>query len=250
MTGTDTLFFDADGTILDFRKTEREALESLRGSIETSLPPEEFRKAYHGVNDRLWVELEQGAVSASELKIERFRRFADLLNIPTAPEALSDLYLKRLGEGSYFLPGALEMLRKLKGHYRMAVLTNGLTVVQEARFNRPEFRELFEQVLISEKEGTAKPDADMFRRAADRMGMPLSDRIMMIGDSLTSDIAGGINAGIRTCWYNPGGWKNQSPWKPDMEASGFDELLKMLLPGTAPPAEEEERDGQAVRLSR
>ena len=225
----DALLFDADGTLLDFKKAEKNALESTRTQMKCDLSPEEFRKIYHSVNDRIWLELEQGRIKGEELKIERFRRFLTELNSPLDPERAALYYLKQLGEESHFLEGADTLLTDLAPYYTMGIITNGLTMVQEARFNRREFS-VFKSIIISERAGAAKPDPRIFRIAADDLGMTLDKRILIIGDSLTSDIAGGINAGISTCWYNPGGWKNQSSWKADMEVRDFKELTARLLP--------------------
>jgi len=223
-----TIFFDVDGTLLDFKKAEYNALAGLREFMMTHMPQEEFNKLYHAVNDRLWLELEQGKITGEKLKIERFRRFAEELGSGSDPAALSDFYIRALGEGAYYLENAEELLLSLKGRYRMAIITNGLTDVQEARFRILGFNEIFEAILISEKEGTAKPGTGIFKNAAQKMGIRLDKTVLMVGDSLTSDIAGGINAGIRTCWYNPGRWENHSPWKGDYEINDLMELPAVL----------------------
>ena len=227
----DALLFDADGTILDFAQSEKNALEKLRETMGCRLEEKAFRKAYHEVNNKIWLELEEGKISGKELKSERFTRFARVIGSATTPAKLSERYLTYLGEESHFLEGADSLIQKLSARYPMGVITNGLSVVQKARFDRPEFREAFREMIISEEVGTAKPGIEIFRITAKRMKVSLSRRILIIGDSLTSDIAGGINAGISTCWYNPGGWENQSPWVPDKEVRSFEELERYLLPG-------------------
>jgi len=223
-----TLFFDADGTLLDFKKAEAVALTELKEFMGVTMPDPEFKDLYHGINDTLWRELEQGKVTGEELKTERFRRFSRSLGSDADPEELSSFYLKTLGRGAFYLEHARELLNDLKGKYRMAMITNGLTAVQEARFEALDFHTIFDALLISEKENTAKPGAGIFQRAAQRMGITLDGSVLMVGDSLTSDIAGGINAGIRTCWYNPEGWENLSPWKPDFEIHNLMELKEVL----------------------
>lgn len=224
-----TLLFDADGTLLDFKRSERNALEHSRTEMKSSLSSDEFRQVYHRVNSALWIELEEGKISPAELKTERFRRFAIELGISRDPQELSDYYLRKLGEESHFLPGALSLLKTLAPHYQMGLITNGLTIVQEARFNRPEIQDYFRSIVISEKVGSAKPSKEIFRHSAEDLKIELNKKVLIIGDSLSSDIAGGINAGISTCWYNPGGWKNESPWKGDLEVRSFGELQDILL---------------------
>jgi YjjG family noncanonical pyrimidine nucleotidase len=198
--------------------------------MERPLSPEDFRTAYHGVNNKLWIELEEGKISGGKLKIERFRRFAALLGSPMDPAELSAFYLEKLGRESHFLPGALSLLNALAPVYPMGLITNGLTLVQDARFDRPEIKDIFKSIVISEKVGSAKPSPEIFRHSAADLQIELSRRVLIIGDSLSSDIAGGIRAGISCCWYNPEGWENQSPWKADIEVRSFGELKKILLP--------------------
>ncbi|MDC7239731.1 MAG: YjjG family noncanonical pyrimidine nucleotidase [Spirochaetales bacterium] len=223
-----TIFFDVDGTLLDFKKAEDMAVEKLRVYMEDTSTPEEFSNAYHEVNDRIWIELEQGLITGEELKLERFRRFAAAKNHPASPEDLAEYYMTALGEGAYPLEGSQELLEGLRGEYRLAIITNGLVKVQEARLEAMKYGEIFEEMVISEKEGVSKPRKEIFERCAERMGISLDNSVLMVGDSLSSDIGGGINAGIRTCWYNPGGWKNESPHRPDYEIRHLEELPDLI----------------------
>lgn len=223
-----TIFFDADGTLLDFRKAELEALKRLMVHMKIQGSPEDFINSYHRINDKIWLELEEGIITAEELKSERFRRVAREMNWEGDPAELSAFYLRALGEGHFTIEGAGELLESLKGKFRLVMITNGLTLVQEARFGSLGYDSIFDEILISEKEGVAKPDVEIFRRAAERLGIELDDKVLMVGDSLTSDIAGGIAAGIRTCWFNPEGWENQSPHKASFETGSLDELSKIL----------------------
>lgn len=226
----DALFFDIDGTLLDFALAQKNALKALHRHTGSALPPEEFRRLYNSVNHALWAELEAGKISAEGLKSERFRRFAPLIDSALPPREMSDFFLESLAGESHFIEGAAELLRDLAGRYPMAVITNGLTRVQEARQDRPEFREAFGSVVISEKAGVAKPGREIFEMAAAELGIALNKRVLMVGDGLGSDIAGGIAAGISTCWFNPGGWENASPWIPDREIRRLEELRPLLLP--------------------
>lgn len=222
------LIFDIDGTLLDFRKAEIQALKDLQIFMKDTANLNEFISSYHKVNDRIWIELEQGLITAEGLNRERFRRFSEAENYKGNPEALSEFFLKALGKGAYPLKGATELLDQLKGSYPMAVITNGLTKVQEPRFKALDYENIFDALLISEKEGVSKPDVEIFKRASRKMGVALDRSVLMVGDSLTSDIAGGNAAGVQTCWYNPGAWKNESPHKADFEIRELSELLGIL----------------------
>lgn len=222
------VFFDADSTLLDFGRAEDHALRSIYKMMGEPCPYDKFFSVYDEINRQVWTELEEKKITPDELKTERFRRFAEVLELTIDIELLSCSYLVALGEASYYLEGAEELLNSLKGKYPLAMLTNGLTMVQESRFRLLGFDSFFDVIMISEQEGIAKPDPAIFRMAADRMKLPLDRNILMVGDGLGSDIAGAINAGITSCWFNPGGWENQSPWKPDYEIAGLEELHGIL----------------------
>jgi 2-haloacid dehalogenase len=226
--GIKTIFFDADGTLLDFRKAENKALTGLKDFMGSDLSQEDFIKTYHKINDRIWMELEEGSITAAELKQERFHRFAAAMKSKVSARELSEFYLRALGQGCFYLKDAQNLLKALQEDFPMAMITNGLTAVQEARFEALGFYDLFTEILISETEGIAKPDPEIFKRAAQRMGVPLNKEILMVGDSLSSDIAGGIAAGISTCWYSPGVWENHSSHKADYEIQSLMEILEIL----------------------
>jgi putative hydrolase of the HAD superfamily len=222
------IFFDADGTLLDFKKAEKEALIKLSKWMSTGHSLSDFTRAYHEVNTKMWMELEEGQITAEELKTQRFYRFAKIMDSNQDAQELSDFYLAALGEGHFYLKDAPELLNALGNRYPLVMVTNGLSLVQRARFKALEFDKIFHKILISEEEGSAKPETEMFKRGAEAIGMPLGSEILMVGDSLTSDIAGGIAAGISTCWFNPDRWENASPFKPDYEISNLMELLELL----------------------
>ncbi len=222
------VFFDADSTLLDFGKAEDHALRSIYSKMDKPVPYAEFFDIYDEINRQVWTELEEKTITPDALKTERFRRFADKLGVSIDINALSHAYLTALGEASYYLEGAEELLNSLKSKYPLAMLTNGLEKVQEARFRTLNFDKFFDVIMISEKEGIAKPDPAFFQKAAERMNIPLDRNILMVGDGLGSDIAGAINAGITSCWYNPGRWANQSPWKADFEIASLEEVHRLL----------------------
>ncbi len=223
-----TILFDVDGTLLDFKRAEANALDRLQGFAGSPLDAREFLRLYEEVNHKIWQELEEGLLSAAELKIERFRRFARAAHTAKSPDALSEYYQEALGQGSYPLAESRELLQCLKGRFKLGIITNGLVKVQNPRHKAAGFDQIFDTILISEEEGVSKPDPEIFRRAARRLNTPLDDRVLMVGDSLVSDIQGGIRAGVKTCWYNPGGWPNESPWKSDWEIRNLMELTKRL----------------------
>ncbi len=204
--GYSWLLFDADGTLFDFDRAEVQALRRTLDQAGDRLAPDEashYRETFRRINGDLWRLFENGGISQDNLKVERFARLVAETGLPGDPHQLSELYLANLAQNSDLLPGAEEILASLSGEYRLALITNGLKAVQRPRFGRSSIIHYFDVTVISEEVGHAKPDPQIFDVTFAQMGWPSRDEVLIIGDSLTSDIAGGINYGIDTCWYNP-----------------------------------------------
>ena len=198
------LLLDADETLLDFRRAETFALERAfadRGLVAT---PEAVAR-YDAINKEIWRRLERGEIDQARLKVERFALlFADM-GVGLDAADFSELYLGWLGRGSFLLPGAEELCAYLAAKYRLAIVTNGIAKVQRPRFEASPIRRHFGAIVISEEVGAAKPQPAIFERACEAMGVLDKSRVLMIGDSLSSDIAGGAAYGIDTCWLNTSG---------------------------------------------
>jgi HAD superfamily hydrolase (TIGR01549 family) len=129
-----------------------------------------------------------------------------------------------LGQQTQLLPGAEAVIRDLSARFQLLLATNGIAVVQRPRFARSSIRKYFEDVVISDEIGVAKPQTGFMEEAFSRMGDPQKSEVLMIGDSLSSDIAGGVNFGIDTCWFNPGGVSLDGPPKPTFEIVDLAEI--------------------------
>jgi len=191
------LLFDLDGTVLDYV-----ALFNAYKHAFGVNAPDALLEVYHEINSALWGQFEKGIIDITNLK---YRRFADLFshfNLDADPSAFSDYYLQELGNGGYLMKGALEILTFCSKHFRLGAITNGIGDVQRSRLNKAGIDQFFETVVISNDVGIAKPDPGIFNIAFKDMNLNNKEEILMIGDSLSSDILGGINAGIDTCWIN------------------------------------------------
>lgn len=203
------LLFDADGTLFDYDAAEAQALEATFDAYGLAFVPA-VHEAYRRVNKQMWLDFEQGKTTAARIKTERFARLfaalqedALLASARPDPVTFSDGYLTNLGACTQRMPDAEMVLRALYGRTHLALITNGLTVVQRARLSRSGLREFFEAIVISDEEGVSKPDPRIFQIVMDRMGNPGKHEVLMVGDSLTSDIRGANAYGIDACWYNP-----------------------------------------------
>ncbi len=198
------LLFDADETLFDFSRAEANALRWTLEQSGLEYHPE-YVTLYARFNQQVWKEFERGEVTSAELRTKRFKLFFDELGLQRDLPATSLQYLHYLSLGTDLLEGANELLHDLKPHVRMALVTNGLKEVQRPRLANSIIKDCFEHIFISEELGAAKPSTAFFDTVFAALGQPARARTLIIGDSLSSDIKGGIAYGIDTCWYNPHG---------------------------------------------
>jgi putative hydrolase of the HAD superfamily len=197
------LLFDADGTLFDYDRAESTALNQAFGWSGVTFDPS-YLAAYRHINHALWQAVEKGELTPGFVKVRRFELLFENIGIAYPPATFSARYLECLAECSELVGDAAEVLQALHGKYRMAILTNGLQVVQRGRLARSEIRQHIAQIIISEEIGFAKPSKEFFATALARLGHPSRRELLMIGDGWASDILGAIEYGLDACWYNPG----------------------------------------------
>ncbi|MFK7925769.1 MAG: YjjG family noncanonical pyrimidine nucleotidase [Bacteroidia bacterium] len=196
------IMFDADGTLFDFDQAAAHALKATFTQYELPYEPQ-YIERYLEINRSLWALFEKGQIEASELKSVRFARLLESLNRQADPSQMNEDYLEHLADGSMLLEGAKELIEGLHGNVKMMLITNGFQKVQRPRLERSGIEHYFESVVVSDEVGVAKPDPQIFEHSFATMGHPNKEEVLIIGDSLSSDITGGRNFGIDTCWYNP-----------------------------------------------
>lgn len=219
---------DADNTLLDFSRSEHEALcDCLR---KRGLPAHrEITDTYAKINDEHWKQLECGKMTREFLRINRFAVFFKTFGFDADPERMADDYLATLATKSYLLDGAFDFCQSLFGQCRMFIITNGNTAVQKGRFDPCPIAPFFENRFISEEMGCAKPEIEFFRSVASKIPDFDPADTLVIGDSLSSDIQGGINAGMDTCWYNPKRKPLNGSVSPTYIAHTFDDIRNIIL---------------------
>ena len=220
------LFLDLDDTILDFGATERKSISRLLQNFGVE-PTEELIHRYHVINLDHWRRLERGEITREQISNRFDVLFSELgKTVKTADCEL--LYRQFLAEGTDFMPGALEAVQALRQKYRLFLASNGTASVQHSRLKLTGLGEYFEGIFISQELGANKPAPEFFRKAF--AGIPDfdPDRAVMVGDSLTSDILGGKNAGIRTVWVNPQGKLARPDIQPDYEIQTLPQLEVLL----------------------
>jgi 2-haloacid dehalogenase len=222
------LFFDADDTLFDYPRAETGALEMTFFDMGLTYSPETL-PAYQIFNQQVWREFEQGKISALDLRVARFARLFEHLNLAVDLDTFSQRYLVNLSRESVLIEGAANLLADLCGQYHMGLITNGLPEVQRPRLAGSGIAKFFDFVAISEEMGVAKPDPRFFSAALAMAGQPDPRSVLVIGDSLNSDIRGGIQAGLDTLWYNPSGKPGDPRWPVVHECRSLEEMGRLLL---------------------
>jgi len=205
------IFLDLDDTLLDF--TQAEAIALTKTLAEMDAPAQQaVLDRYHVINQRQWELLEEGVLTRAEVLVSRFEILFRELGLARDPEETCRRYEGHLAEGHIFLPGAPELLAALAPRYKLHLASNGAAAVQRQRLESAGILPYFQNVFISEEMGADKPRPEFFHHCF--AAIPDFDpaKALMVGDSLTSDIRGGRNAGIHTCWFNP----KEKPARPDI----------------------------------
>ena len=221
------ILFDADGTLFDYDKAEAYALKNAFDS--TKIPyQKEFIDDYKIINSKLWLKFEKGLISPSKIRVERFDLLFDKLKIETDTVSFGDIYLDFFAEAGFLIDGAEDIVNKISSLSTTAIITNGLSIVQRSRFSKAPIMSQFKDVIISEEVGVAKPNPEIFEITFEKLNHKNKNTTLIIGDSLTSDIQGGVNFGITTCWFNPKKLANNSDLTPDYEIQTLDELMEIV----------------------
>lgn len=195
----DCIIFDADETLFAFDAFR--GLQKMFQAYDVAFSADDYQ-AYQAVNKPLWVDYQDGKITAAQLQTRRFIPWATRLNV--SPETLNNQFLLAMADICQPLDGAAALLDSLKGKVRLAIITNGFTALQQARLQRTGFGDYFDALVISEQVGVAKPDRMIFEHTLQLLGNPAPERVLMVGDTPESDILGGINAGMKTCWLDHG----------------------------------------------
>ncbi len=220
--------FDADNTLLDFTRAEHNAVSICLAA--RGLPSdEETVSCYSRINDGYWKRLEQGLTTRDRLKVDRFADLFSALGYEGDPKSMAVDYEEALSRQTHLMDGALELIQALYGKCRLFIITNGTAVVQKGRFGNSPLAPYFERCFISEEMGCNKPEKAFFDRVATEISDFDSHEAIVIGDSLSSDIRGGINAGLDTCWFDPAGKSAPEGMKITYTVRTLDEILPILL---------------------
>lgn len=222
-----TLYFDADDTLFDYKTAEKNAIKNTFNDYNITVTTE-LLEQYSKINKQLWLELEKGYITQQFLMEERFRLLFKQLNVLSDEKKVGVTYLDYLSKENLLLNDAEKICAYLSQKYKIVIITNGIAKVQRKRIGNSAIQKYINYLVISEEAGTRKPDKEIFEYAGEKIGERDRSAILMIGDSLTSDIQGGINFGINTCLFNPLQIDNNTNIEPDYEISKLTEIIEIV----------------------
>ncbi len=223
------ILWDIDRTLLDFEYSEKEGLNLTFEQFGYDRLDEKKLLEYKTINDKYWEKLEKGEISKQEVLEGRFYEFFDLYGYDKSiVPRFNEEYQKNMGTVVEFLPNAKETVTKLKESYKQYAATNGTVVAQKKKMSTSGLDKLLDGFFISEEMGVVKPFEEYFQKIFEKIGSYNLDEYLIIGDSLTSDISGGVKVGIKTCWYNPSHKENNTEIIPNYEIDDLYQVIKIL----------------------
>ena len=200
-----TLYFDLDNTLLDFTAAEYVAIRKLFALHNLPVDDEKIAK-YSSINHVWWQRFEKGEIKKEEIYSGRFREYLEFYNLVGDATKMADDYFAFLSEGYFLVPGADKALEYIKSKgYTVCITTNGMSRTQYKRIDNCSIKQFFDYIFVSEDAGHQKPEVEYFDYVMQNTPEKDKSKILVIGDSMSSDILGGINFGVDTCWLNPKG---------------------------------------------
>jgi 2-haloacid dehalogenase len=218
------VLLDLDHTLLDTDTSLQMAFDDAMSAVGAD--PSGVYPIFNNINEALWRRVEAQELTPPQVHVERFVQLNGQLELGVDPQHMADAFAQGMGQHGELYPGAREMLEALAEMATLALITNGLSDIQRARIQRLGIHDHFAAITISAEVGAAKPGTEIFDVTFEALGAPDQSGALMVGDNLGSDIAGGNNAGIDTCWYNPAG----KPASAEHPANHTISSLEALLP--------------------
>lgn len=222
------ILLDADRTIFDFDRAEIHSVTEALHKYGITENLEAIIASYIVINTKLWKLYERGEMDKAKIRGERFRLLFAEFNLDIDPNEFGEEYLRHLSNNGFIIDGALELCKYLYSKYKVVILTNGIKEVQERRLAKSNLRPFIHDMVVSDELGIPKPNAELYDFTLNKVGHFSKEEIIMVGDSLTSDIQGGINYGIDTLWYNSDKTPSKEDIKPTYTVTNLKDIYKIL----------------------
>lgn len=222
-----TLLMDADGTLLDFDEAERRGVTVVMKTFGVEPTPEHI-EIYHKLNQSCWQEFERGDITREQIFEKRYPLFFSRFGVKVEAREAESIYRQQLNSCAALIDGALDICSYLKSRYNLYIITNGISSTQYRRLKDSTLDQYFQEIFVSEDAGSQKPQKGFFDYCLPKIPEKERSRMLVIGDSLTSDIQGGINMGIDTCWVNLTQAAPNVKIQPTYEVHRLTELKELL----------------------
>jgi 2-haloacid dehalogenase len=225
-----TILFDADGTLFDYEKSEDYALENTFKHYGFGYS-KKIRKIYGNISKQLWKDYNNRKIPNEKLGVEKFKRLLDELSIHENPYDFNNLYIHHLSYSSHLETGALDICRELSSYCTLIIATNGMQKIQIKRLENSSIKKYIKHLITSGDANCFKPSKEFFEYTFCKTDLNTKDKehVLLVGDSLKSDILGGINFGVHTCWYNPSNLENSNIHNMNYEINELNELKNIVL---------------------
>ena len=221
------ILYDVDGTLLDFETQEEVALSYCFKKYNLGELSEEKLELYKRINLGYWEMFEKNLITKEKLVVKRFEDYLEALGVKLNAEEVNDTYFSKLGDTIVFKDNSYELVKSLKGKIKQYVVTNGAIRVQKTKLAKSGFDKLMDDVFISDEVGYQKPRKEFFDTIKNRLGDVANDEILIVGDSLTSDMKLADNCNLISCFYNPKKKDYKVDFKIDYEISDLNEVKKI-----------------------
>lgn len=223
------VLLDFDETLVSFNRSEKIAITKVYNKYNIPVTEENIA-FYHTENEKLWRDFEKGKIKKKDIERTRFAKVVDHFDITgVTGDQMNRDYVNYLKNSAILLDGAIEFLEDIEDYTTIAIVTNGIDAVQQNRLKLSRVIDFADGVFTSEKVGYNKPDKRIFTIALKTLGIENTKKVLVVGDNLQSDIKGGINAGLDTCWVNFANAENTTNIKPTYTALDFTQLKMIIL---------------------
>ena len=224
-----TILWDLDNTLIDFDIAEKNAIKSLFEKYNLGPCTDSMLKVYDKINKAYWKKFEKKETDKKLGLVQRYVDFFKLYNLDTSiAREFNDAYQIALGDTIIYLDDSYNIIKSLKGKVKQCLVSNGTTAAQRNKLKKSKFDELFDDVFLSDEIGFEKPSVEFFDYVFDKIGVADKSEVIIVGDSISSDIQGGENAGIKTVWYNPKGKGHNERPRVDYDIKDLHEVYKIL----------------------
>lgn len=221
------ILIDLDNTLIDFNECARHSIIDIFNKFNLPYSDNVFT-TFITENVKIWKRLENSEITKAQLREDRWNIILGKLGIDFDGHIVEDLFEKGVAKSAYAVDGAYELLDYLYPKYDLYIVSNGFRFVQESRLKIGDFEKYFKEIFVSEDVGIPKPATEFFDYCFEKLGNPDKASVVLIGDSLSADIKGGVAYNIDTIWFNKNNDTLPDEIKPDYVVTRLQDINEIL----------------------